>query len=45
MLDIIFHKTILILYSIWIILRMIPGYIVIYVIIVVRSLESEIISF
>lgn len=45
MLDIVFHKTILILYSIWIILRMIAEYIVIYVIIVVRSLESEIISF
>ena len=45
MLDIVFHKTILISYSIWIILRMIAEYIVIYVIIVVRSLESEIISF
>ena len=45
MLDIVFHKAIFILYSIWIILRMIAEYIVIYVIIVVRSLESEIISF
>lgn len=45
MLDIVFHKTIFILYSIWILLRMIAEYIVIYVIIAVRSLESEIISF
>lgn len=45
MLDIVFHKTIFILYSIWIILKMIAEYTVIYVIIAVRSLESEIISF